>query len=433
MKQLHSSEIASLTQELQFLLDSKVQNVVVSEKGLGLELFKASKISYLWFELDPPAPYILHFDHLPRVIKLKKSAPILLFLKAHFVGKRISQIQQIKDLGRVIELEFGYDHPLKLEVRLFPHGTNAIAHFERKKISFNKIKEMKTSEAENSDPNISIPNSRSLEVITQEWLETKTSPKIASKIDPLVIQEKEIQKKQKTLQKMQERLNELQNDAWTKLGHWLKENQSLKVPEEFKKHIDLKMSFSQNLQNSFGKAKKNQEKISGTLERIEILKNEIIKLKETEISQFGSTHKKPLRVDRGKIWKGYRLELNEKLEAFVGKSAAENLNILRFAQSWDYWVHIKDYPGAHGIIRRTRNYEVSDEEFKAIAQFIASKSKKSAHFLGPNDAFDVLIAECRYVRPIKGDKLGRVNYSNERVLHCRMKLTGPTLSPRIIR
>ena len=30
--------------------------------------------------------------------------------------------------------------------------------------------------------------------------------------------------------------------------------------------------------------------------------------------------------------------------------------------------------------------------------------------------FDILVAECRHVRPIKGDKVGRVNYTNERVL-----------------
>lgn len=417
MKQLQSSEIASITQELQSILDSKVQRVFVSEKGLGLELFKALKTSYLWFELDPPAPYILYFDQMPSVIKSKKSAPILLFLKAHFVGKRISKVQQLEKLGRVIEFEFGYDHPLKLEVRLFPHGTNAIAHFEKKKISFNKIKEIKTSGVESLDTQAP----RSLNILSQEWLKAKSSLKIAKKIDPLVVKEKEIQKKERALQKTEEHLIELQNDIWLKLGHWLKENQSLKVPEEFKNHIDLKKSFSQNIQNSFEKALKSQEKISGTIERITILKNEITELKESDISKFSQTPKKSLRIDKGKVWKGYRLELNSSFEVFVGKNAQENLNILRFAQSWDYWMHIKDYPGAHGIIRRTRNYEVSDEEFKVVAQFIASKSKKSAHFLSPNDAFEVLIAECRYIRPIKGDKLGRVNYSNERVLHCRMK------------
>lgn len=417
MKQLHESEIATITQELQSLLDSKVQKVFISEKGLGLELFRAAQVSYLWFELDPPAPYVLLFDKLPSVIKYKKTAPILLFLKAHLEDKRISEIHHIKELGRVIEFEFGYDNPLKLEIRLFPHGTNAIAHFEQKKISFNKIKEIKKSESEA----IEIPNKRNLNVLSQEWLASKASPRATAKADPAAIKEKEIQKKEKALQTTEEHLKELQNDIWIKLGSWLKENQSLKVPKEFEKYIDLKKSFSQNVQNSFEKAKKNKEKISGTLERIKIIKDEILKLKDSNPSEFGKTQNKPLRVDKGKSWKGYRFELNDKVEVFVGKNAQENLNILRFTQSWDYWMHIKDYPGAHGIIRRTRNYEISEEELKTVAQFIASKSKKSAHFLGPNDAFEVLIAECRYVRPIKGDKLGRVNYSNERVLHCRMK------------
>lgn len=416
MKQLHSLEIKNIVFELQSLLDSKVQNIFISEKGLGFELFKSSVATYLWFDLDPRNPFILSFEKLPQSIKLKKTAPMLLFLKAHLDGKRLSEIRHLEDLGRVVEFEFGYENPLKLEIRLFPHGTNAIAHFEKKKISFDKVKEIK---AGGSDLSYESSN-RSLLEVTQMWLDFKKSLGQTSK-DPLLLKEKEIQKKEKAIEKTNEHLLELQNDKWEKLGEWLKANQTLKVPKAFAELIDHKKSFSQNLQNAFEKAKKNQEKISGTLERIEILKNEILRLQNANPSEFKNNTQESKKSNKADGWKGYRLALNPKVEVFVGKNAQENLNILRFAQSWDYWMHIKDYPGAHGIIRRPRNYEISEEELKTVARFIASKSRKSAHFLGPNDVFEVLIAECRYVRPIKGDKLGRVNYSSERVLACRMK------------
>lgn len=416
MNQLHSLEIKNIVSEMQSLLDSKVQNVFISDRGLGLELFKTSKIIYLWFELEPTNPFILSFEKLPQAIKLKKTAPMLLFLRAHIDGKRLSEVRHVEELGRVVEFEFGYDNPLKLEIRLFPHGANAIAHFEKKKISFDKIKEIKSG---GGDMGHESPG-RSLSTVSQLWLDSKKSSNVSKK-DPELLKEKEIQKKEKALVKTQEHLLELQNDKWAKLGEWLKENQTLKAPKEFSEYIDLKKSFSQNIQIAFEKAKKNQEKISGTLERIKIIQNEISNLKNANPSSFDKQAKAPIKSNKSDNWKGYRLSLNPKVEVFVGKNAQENLSILRFAQSWDYWMHIKDYPGAHGIIRRPRNYEVTDEELKTVARFIASKSRKSAHFLGPEDVFEVLIAECRYVRPIKGDKLGRVNYSNERVLNVRMK------------
>lgn len=413
MKQLHASEIRNIVLELQSFLDSRTQKFFVTESGVGLELRKLNKTSYLWFDLSKANPVILLFEKIPSYIKLLKTSPLGLFAKAHLEGKRISEILHRADLGRVLEFYFGYENPVKLEVRLFPHGTNAILTHENKRVSFDKIKDVKVLES-----SVEAEICRSLEVVTKEWLEEKQERKTKQQ-DPEEIRKKEIQKKESSLAKMREHLESLKTDDWARLGEWLKQNQSLDVPEKFSSKIDRKKSFSENIQICFERAKKNQDKISGTEERIRLLEKEILDLKNRAPEAFLKTQKSA-QSKKNDGWKGYRLSLNDKVEVFVGKSAQENLNILRFAQSWDYWMHIKDYPGAHGIIRRPRNYEVSDEDLRAVASFIASRSKKSAHFLSPGDSFDVLVVECRYVRPIKGDKLGRVTYSNERVLHCRM-------------
>jgi predicted ribosome quality control (RQC) complex YloA/Tae2 family protein len=413
-------EIERIVAELQTCLDSKVQNIFFSKKGLGIELFRAHKTSYLWFDMDPTNPLILLVGKLPTSIKLLKSVPLLLFLKAHLLGKRISEITHIKEFGRVIEFQFGYENPLKLELRLFPHGVNAIAHFEKKRVAFDRIKEIKTSDAKEAPDRESV---RSLIEISQNWLDLKSnkSKNIQTSLESAEnLKFKEIKKKENALDKTLKHLEELKNDKWSKLGEWLKSNQTLKVPKEFSDYIDPKKSFSQNIQISFAKAKKNHEKISGTQDRIDILKDEIKKLKETDPNNFLKSNEPPLKSKKSDNWSGYRFILNPKVEVFVGKSAQENLTILRYAQSWDYWMHIKDYPGAHGIIRRPRNFEITDEEFQKVGQFIAAKSKKSAHFLGQGESFEVLIVECRYVKTLKSDKLGRVSYSNERVLHCRM-------------
>lgn len=411
-------EIERIVVELQLFLDSKVQNIFISKKGLGLEVFRAQKTVYFWFELDPVNPSIVKLEALPRSVKLIKSAPLLLFLKAHLVGKRISEIRHIKEFGRVVEFDFGYENPLKLEIRLFPHGVNAIAHFEKKRVAFDRIKEIKTSK--NIVPEAK--NVRTLSEISQDWLlRNSEKPKMDLQASASLIKDKEIKKKENSLEKTQIHLKELQNDQWKKAGEWLKTNQTLKVPKEFSDYVDPKINLSKNIQIIFEKAKKNQEKLTGTLDRIEILKDEIKKLQETETTLFLKEAKTDQKLKKTDNWKGYRITLNPKVEVFVGKNAQENLTILRHAQSWDYWMHIKDYPGAHGIIRRPRNYDITEEELQAVAQIVATKSKKSAHFLSPGDSFEVLVTECRYVKPLKGDKLGRVSYSNERVIHSKIR------------
>lgn len=59
-----------------------------------------------------------------------------------------------------------------------------------------------------------------------------------------------------------------------------------------------------------------------------------------------------------------------------------------------------------------------DAELKQIASWLINETKLKGANLG--GTFEVLIAECRFVTPIKGDSLGRVNYRNERVFRVRM-------------
>jgi hypothetical protein len=49
---------------------------------------------------------------------------------------------------------------------------------------------------------------------------------------------------------------------------------------------------------------------------------------------------------------------------------------------------------------------------------VESSTRQSAAELS-GQAFDLLVIEKRHVRPIKGDALGRVNYSNERTFRIR--------------
>ena len=114
--------------------------------------------------------------------------------------------------------------------------------------------------------------------------------------------------------------------------------------------------------------------------------------------------------------RGRKFQLADDLIVYLGKNAAENLAILRKAQPFDFWVHLRDRPGAHAILRRSRGRNVTDAEFIKAGAYVAEQSLKRRASELKGESFDLLIVECRFVRPIKGDKLGRVNYTNDRVL-----------------
>ncbi|MFN9065949.1 MAG: DUF814 domain-containing protein, partial [Bdellovibrionales bacterium] len=108
---------------------------------------------------------------------------------------------------------------------------------------------------------------------------------------------------------------------------------------------------------------------------------------------------------------------NREIKGFTaskGKSAQDNLALLRAAKAWDLWLHLRDYPGSHLILSLDKGQSVPQEVLNEAALWLAESSVKSKVKLS-GMRFDVLVVECRFVRPIKGDKLGRVNYQNERV------------------
>ncbi len=113
--------------------------------------------------------------------------------------------------------------------------------------------------------------------------------------------------------------------------------------------------------------------------------------------------------------KGRKLLLAENIEAVFGKSAKDNLALLRRAQPWDLWVHLRDLPSSHLFIRRSRNKNVDHTLLLTAAKWLLNET------IGKNkvikgDRYDVIVTECRFVKPIKGDKIGRVTFHNESTL-----------------
>jgi len=141
------------------------------------------------------------------------------------------------------------------------------------------------------------------------------------------------------------------------------------------------------------------DKLSGEIER-----GEVSPLKAKE-NVFG-----------GSEAKGRTLHLKS-ATAFMGKSAQDNLKILRSANSWDYWLHLRDFPSAHVIIARPKGLKIAEEEIKIVGEWLIKESLKK-NYIGI--AYEIIICECRHVKPIKGDRTGRVHFQHERVFRLKV-------------
>ncbi len=401
MKPLTISELELLAEDLRTLVGGQVQKVMGSSNEFGLALWKSGKLNWIWVVLDKKTPLLLLLDE-PRRLK-KITTPLQLFLNAHFGEKKLTAVEFDPHLGRVLSLAFS---DAKLEVRLFPHGVNLIATCGRGRVAWAKVQELPVGKSDF----IYDENPRTPRQVYLEWSAQK--PKAEKILDIEAWRQSEKQRLEKSLQKLAADILEKKAKLWRPLGDWLKENQSLEVPDDFAAFVDKKKTVSWNMQNCFAKAKDLDEKIK----RAENRRQEILLAIEALPKKTPTEKLPPVKLKERVEQRTLRLENN--VTASFGKSASDNLKLLRSAKAWHLWLHLKDYPGAHGIVYFDRSLKVADSDLYKIASWLINETLGRKKNLG--GTFEVLVTECRFVTPIKGDSLGRVNYRNERVIRVRI-------------
>jgi predicted ribosome quality control (RQC) complex YloA/Tae2 family protein len=101
-------------------------------------------------------------------------------------------------------------------------------------------------------------------------------------------------------------------------------------------------------------------------------------------------------------------------EILVGRSAAQNDRVtFSLASGSDIWLHAREIPGAHVIIR-TGGKPPAPQTLRQAAELAATYSQARGATAVPVDYTFV-----RHVRRIKGGKPGLVHYSGETTLNVR--------------
>lgn len=447
MKPCSISELDKLVQHLSFLEESRLQEILVSPNSLGLG-FWAHQLWWVWIQMDPRLPLLLPLQEPPNIKKSLKK-PIGLFLNRHAKGGRWVALKRPLGMGRVLELTImktespsGVEHNCQIEIRLFPHGQNIIVRClddgfdpkasEQKQISWHKISELKVATEEPVNQTVNQTVGRTPAELVDQWSQWKSLilQKPKEPCNSLDNRQRMVQKKKKTLQLIQQDVEHKQQKQWFEVGEWLKLEGHLGVPKEWNEYIDSSQSLSWNIQNCFSRAKELREKIKNAQTKAHELALEIANLEsapaenvqEKEHLPSAATERKQkangsINTDAPNQWiqktgAKVRTFSLKGVQAYLGKSAKDNITLLRHANPWDLWLHLKDYPSGHAILRRNRNQKISDQDLVAIAQWLIQETQRSL----THGSFDVIIAECRHVLPIKGDRLGRVTYRQERVI-----------------
>lgn len=419
------------------LVGSQLQEVNATEDGLVLTMYRFQQLprtKFLVFDLDRPFPFLGIFDQHPWPGR-KKSKPTGLFLNAHAKNLFLQKVEVVEKFGRVVEFILGRDErQTRLQFRLIPKQTNFLVETKDEKgrlktISWYPVQELNESEFHTTGGEQE--DQRSIPFLMKQWFDRRSlmsrslrtvngTPSALSPYEKWQKQkEKDITKKTNALAGIQKQIDLYQQEPWAQVGEHLKAEGFKNLPAEWTSFVAFNQSVSENMQNCFAKAKNAKTKVQGALERKKLILDEIAGLKNLSEARFESEMKKiadkknkaPARSIEGRLRKLLVNEAN--VTCYMGKSAQDNLDLLRKAKAWDYWMHLKDYPGAHAIIHRQKDQSISDQDLIKCASWIVKEglSEKQRQLGG---RFSVVMAECRHVRPIKGDKLGRVTYHEGR-------------------
>lgn len=404
MKSLSFKELDAIVEQINQYRGAFLEDAVFNNDVLLLLLKLDHKKISLLIDMRSK-PFLLVSEERPPGLK-KQIKPLVLFLKAHFLQSYLISARVEKAFGRLVHLQFSEDR--ELELHLFSQARNIIARHAHSQISLHKVTDLQPMGDVREDQNPRTPAE-----IYAEWMEQGQKPQ-TGKESPSQDVDKVLKKKKQGLNDLEKKKQEWTASPWPAVAHWLNEHRRLDVPKEWDEFIDPEKSVTWNIERAFTKTKQIKEKIKAIEQRALDLQNEIERFAKTPQVLTPKISADKTAIDGAK---GRTKIINDQVRAFIGKSAEDNLKILRKSKAWHLWLHVKDLPGSHGIIAFDKSVKISQEILREVALWVVEQSlsaKQRDSWKGVK--CDVIYCECRFVTPIRGDKLGRVNYKNEKVI-----------------
>jgi predicted ribosome quality control (RQC) complex YloA/Tae2 family protein len=130
------------------------------------------------------------------------------------------------------------------------------------------------------------------------------------------------------------------------------------------------------------------------------------------LKEFKKEHKEDLPAPKNEVGSPFKVFEVEGFTIWVGKSAKDNDEMLRnFIHKDDLWLHARNVPGSHVVIRRKGMPTVPQQVVERAASLAAFYSKLKTDSLSP-----VIVTEAKFVRKVKGSAPGSVVVDKEKVI-----------------
>ncbi len=250
--------------------------------------------------------------------------------------------------------------------------------------------------------------------------------------------EKRVQRSQHYIQRNEKELDSLQTKrSYEEVAniimanlHQLPESGGEVELHDFYSDSPLKVKIKQGVkpqkhaENLYRKAKNQKIQLRKLQENIDIKMEQLVKLEElqselAEIDDFKSLRSFQKRHELEKkgtqedeVVLPYKERVIEGYQVLIGKNARANDELtLRHARKDDLWLHARDVPGSHVVIRKAGKSNVPNSVIEKAAAIAAYYSKRKTDSLCP-----VIVTPRKFVRKRKGAAPGEVIVEREEVV-----------------
>ena len=418
-----------------------------------LHLFSKEEKSWLLYsEIATPKTRICRTDKIRE--KSRKNQRFVQYLKAHIIGKKITGVRQAPfDRAFTLQLK-GSEEELYMIFRLFSGpSANVIITDSSMKILELMFRRPERGECEGNTLQTEERTEEGTRHFTVRDYDTPTFNEfIDSSFDKAEYQDKKSDairsledKRDKEISDIEERLrkqrekesNSSHYDEDRKLADLLQSN--IYMIKRGMDHVTLRdwsndrdvtisldpaLSANENLERFYQRYRKNKK-------AFELSKEEIAKL-ERELEERNEYYSALLSGDSSlsKLKKAIQMNENkpshlrdgkpglyaesEGWTLIIGRNAKENDAILRTeARGNDIWLHTRDFAGGYIIIKTRRDKTVPLSVLLDAASLAIHFSKARS-----SNKADLYYTEVKYLKRIKGAKIGLIIPTQERNLHA---------------
>lgn len=400
---LSYNELSFLAQNYQSILEgAQLQGIWSYDHQIVFALYKY-ELFYLVFQFKTSQAQVVLLKESDLKKDSKKSLPVTLFANAHLKNQRLLKVYLPIIGERILQIQFTSG---MIQFQLIPGHINLMITSESKTVWLKKPVPIESS------PDIQKINSKNLG--PQEFSFESEFNRYQSFF--------KVRKSERSSQdwaiKKERIIQNIKNDIEAK-------NELIRSLENILSELMLKQDrFDLNKAKIFNINVSNDTKWFELSELLHQLRKRIVQKRDNSELRLKQLESEPLndvirvqksqsafsKVMKENAIKGRFFEVNGFVVAY-SKSGVDGLKLIRAAQPWDLWFHIRDGTGAHFILRRNKGQSVSDATLLEVCRQVLKSAQLTSGA--------VLVTEVRYVTPIKGASPGLVKYTHERVLQIK--------------